>query len=187
MTTPYRSTIAITRLARFIAKCKGLVVPEGDFGSDVEGTKPIFFDVGMDERKMEEALGECHKHLGNNATVLYDYVSNRENSNRENWMKAAGAAWDCYFAGNFHGWEDERVVMVGDGGGFLMEQITRAKTKLYFWLVDHGYGSYYSEAKGYFQQAAEEGLVEIVKLNDAEPNEGNEGSDEVKEVEEVIK
>merc|ERR1719331_1511399 len=64
LTTPYRSTIAITRLARFIAKCKGLVVPEGDFGSDVEGTKPIFFDVGKNQRKMEEALEHCRKHLG---------------------------------------------------------------------------------------------------------------------------
>ena len=35
LTTPYRSTIAITRLARFIAECKGLVVPEGDFGSNL--------------------------------------------------------------------------------------------------------------------------------------------------------
>ena len=58
LTTPYRSTIAITRLARFIAKCKGLNFPEGDFGSDVEGIKPIFFDVGEDERKMEEALAQ---------------------------------------------------------------------------------------------------------------------------------
>ena len=65
-----------------------------------------------------------------------------------------------------------------------MEEITRAKTKLYFMLVDNGYGDY-SKTKGYFQQAAEEGLVEIVKLNDDEANEGNEGSDEVKEVEEV--
>merc|ERR1719278_363055 len=70
--TPYRSTIAITRLARFIAKCKGKVVPEGDFGSDVEGTKPIFFDVGKDERKMEEALKHCRKRLEDNATILYD-------------------------------------------------------------------------------------------------------------------
>merc|ERR1719278_1803715 len=84
--TPYRSTIAITRLGRFIAKCRGLVVPEGDFGSDVEGTKPIFFDVGKDERKMEEALEECHKQLGDNATVLYDSNSKREPI--ENWMKA---------------------------------------------------------------------------------------------------
>ena len=64
LTTPYRSTIAITRLARFIAKSRGLVVPEGDFGSDVEGTKPIFFDVGDDGRKRKEALEHCHKHLG---------------------------------------------------------------------------------------------------------------------------
>merc|ERR1712001_515286 len=73
LTTPYRSTIAITSLARFIAKCKGLVVPEGDFGSDVEGTKPIFFDVGLDERMMEEALEHCHKHLGDKVTILYNY------------------------------------------------------------------------------------------------------------------
>merc|ERR1712001_645656 len=92
LTTPFRSTIAITRLARFIAKCKGKVVPEGDFGSDVEGTKPIVFDVGKDERKMEEALEECHNQLGDNATLLYYY---REPI--EKWMKAAGAHWDCYY------------------------------------------------------------------------------------------
>merc|ERR1719367_2455510 len=90
LTTPYRSTIAITRLACFIAKRKGLDVPEGEFGSDVEGTKPIVFDIGKDERKMEEALEECQKQLGNNATVLYD-SDNREQI--ENCMKAAGANW----------------------------------------------------------------------------------------------
>merc|ERR1719458_856663 len=92
LTTPYRSTIAITRLARFIAKKEGLVVPEGDFGSDVEGTKPILFDVGKDEKKMEEALEECHKQLGDNVTVLYEYSRQREPI--EKWMKAAGAHWD---------------------------------------------------------------------------------------------
>ena len=55
-----------------------------------------------------------------------------------------------------------------------MEQITRAKTKLCIVLVDTGY--IYSKTKGYFQQAAEEGLVVFVKLNDA--NEGNEGLEE---------
>ena len=53
-----------------------------------------------------------------------------------------------------------------------MEQITRAKTKLYILLVD-GISAYSKTnslsdrqrvTKGYFQQAAEEGLVEIVKL-----------------------
>ena len=125
LTTPYRSTIAITRLARFIAKCKGLVVPEGDFGSDVEGTKPILFDVGKDERKMEEALEECHKQLGDNVTVLFDGF-NREPI--EKWMKAAGAHWDCYDAFNFYGWEDERVIILAQGPT-LMEMITRAKIK----------------------------------------------------------
>merc|ERR1719264_597975 len=92
LTTPYRSTIAITRLARFIAKCEGLVVPEGDFGSDVEGTKPIVFDVGKDERKMEEALEECHKQLGdNNVTVLCEGYRNRQTIKK--WTKAAGAHW----------------------------------------------------------------------------------------------
>ena len=71
LTTPYRSTIAITSLARFIAKCCGLGVPEGDFGSDVEGIRPIVFDVGKDERKMREALVYCRKQLRDNATNLY--------------------------------------------------------------------------------------------------------------------
>ena len=155
--TPYRSTIAITSLARFIAKCKGWLVNEGDFGSDVEGTKPIFFDVGKDERKMEEALEECHKQLGDNVTILYDDDDNREPI--EKWMKAAGAHWDCYDAMNFYGWEDQRVV-IATGGLRLMELITRAKTKLYILLEDDVYGGY-SETKGYFQQAAEEGLVEM--------------------------
>merc|ERR1719222_663121 len=137
LTTPYRSTIAITRLARFIAQCKGLGVPEGDFGSDVEGTKPIVFDVGKDERKMAEALEECHKQLGDNATLLYDGLPNNREL-IEKWMKAAGAHWDCYYAHNFTGWEDERVIIVGGGGSGLMEQITRAKTKLYILVVDDG-------------------------------------------------
>ena len=71
-----------------------------------------------------------------------------------------------------------------------MEQITRAKTKLYILLVDDGFRGH-SETKGYFQQAAEEGLVETVKLNDVnEGNEGleeDEGNEELEEDEEVNK
>ena len=72
LTTPYRSTIAITRLARFIADCNCLVIPEESFGSDVEGTKPILFEVGYDERKMKAALDHCRKLLGDDVTILYD-------------------------------------------------------------------------------------------------------------------
>ena len=158
LTTPYRSTIAITSFARFIAKYKvGLVVPEGDFGSDVEGFKPIVFDVGKDKRKMEEALDECHKQLRDNVTVVY-YNNNGHDCNQkqiEKWMKTAGADWDCYHGDNFFGWEDNQVVVVA-GAAFLMEMITRAKTMLYILLVDHD-----SKTKGFFQQAAEQRLVEM--------------------------
>ena len=47
-----------------------------------------------------------------------------------------------------------------------MEMITRAKTKLYIVLVEDSYS--YPKTKSYFQQAAKEGLVEIVKLNEDE-------------------
>ena len=102
LTTPYRSTKAITRLARFIARCKGLVVPEGDFGSDVEGSKPTFFDVGKNERKMKEALGRCHKHIGDNATILYaaGLPDSIKNMVKKKGIEAGGP-WDipdiCHF------------------------------------------------------------------------------------------
>merc|ERR1712018_720368 len=72
LATPYRSTKAITSLARFLAKCEGQVFPEGEFGSDVEGKKPIVFDVGMDEVKLREALQRGRDLFGNDATLLYD-------------------------------------------------------------------------------------------------------------------
>ena len=59
--TPYRSTIAISSLAHFTVKCRSLVVPEEDLGSDVEGTKPIFFDTGNDDLKT--AGRQCHNPL----------------------------------------------------------------------------------------------------------------------------
>ena len=116
---------------------------EGGFGSNVEGIKPIIFDVGKDERwkggKSEEALKECHKQLGDNATIIYD-DPNREPI--EKWKKVAGAHWDCYNAGNFFGWEDEQVIIVIDGGE-LVEMITRAKSMLYIVLWDReGFGDY---------------------------------------------
>ena len=72
-------------------ECEDLIVPEEDFESDVEGTKLIFYDVGNDERKMEEALEHCHIELGDNATILY--FINGETIKK--WMKATGAnCWD---------------------------------------------------------------------------------------------
>jgi len=162
LTTPYRSTIAITSLARFIATCKGLNVPDGDFGSDVEGIKPIFFDVGNDVRKLEEALEHCHKHLRDNVTILYDenLPSSMQKMAKEQ-GKEAGGAWECYEAFNYYGWEAERVVAVTDGWS-IMELITRARTHLAVILVE---GYQYAKHKEHFQQAADLGLVEIVELS----------------------
>ena len=175
LTTPYRSTIAITRLAHFIAKCKGRVVPEGDFGSDVEGIKPIFFDVGKDKRKMEEALEHCRKHLGDNATILYnlDLPISIKKMVKEQGKEEEGP-WDWYNSNNFYGWEAESVVAVTHGLD-IMELITRVRTRLAVILVKAGPG-----IKIYFQKAAEMGLVEMVQLN-LEAVEVSEQADEGEE------
>ena len=175
LTTPYRSTNAITRLTRFIAKCEGLVVPEEDFGSDVEGTKPILLDVGKDERKLEEALKHCRKYLGHNVTILYSYELPYDSIDSivkmaKDQGKKEGGPSDCYVAESFYGWEAERVVAVTNGYD-MMEMITRARTHLAVILVDdHGYGavstSFIKETREHFFQAESKGLIDIVHLSD---------------------
>ena len=76
LTTPYRSTRAITSFSRFLAKHRGM--PEGEIGSDVEGSKPIFFDIGDEEEKLDEALRHCHNRMGDNVTVLYTLYGDRD-------------------------------------------------------------------------------------------------------------
>ena len=75
--------------------------------------------------------------------------------------KEAGGPWDCYQANNFYGWEAERVVAVTDGLG-IMELITRAKTHLSVIFVKDNFDL---KNKGYFQQAADLGRVEMVQLS----------------------
>ena len=139
LATPYRSTINITSLARFIAQCKDLVVPEGDFGSDVKGDKPLVIDIGRvsEDRAlgfqciaMEKATLFCQEHLGDNATILYDnHIPGLIRRIVKEQGKEEGGPWDCYHAVEFYGWEAERVVVVTDGDN-IMEMITRAKTYL---------------------------------------------------------
>ena len=45
LATPYRSTLSITSLTRFIAKRLNLKHHEKELGTDVEGFPPTFFDV----------------------------------------------------------------------------------------------------------------------------------------------
>ena len=117
---------------------------------------------------MGEALKQCRKHLGDNATILYD---NRIPSSIEKLVKEqgreAGGPWECHNASSFYGWEAERVVVVSNGVN-MMELITRARTHLSVILVGTTrkyMRSYYAETKKYFRQAAELGLVEIVQLS----------------------
>ena len=105
------------------------------------------------------------------ATILYEIrMSAYEESHRtttNEWMQAAGVHWDCSERNNFYGWEFEKVIVV-TGGIHVSELITRAKTMLYILLVADDYvdvdvvndGDYF-KCKRYFQQAAEQGLVEM--------------------------
>ena len=168
LSTPYRSTIAITRLARFIAKRNGLVFPETEIGSDVEGTKPILFDVGHDEKKMVKALSQCRKHLGDNAIILYDnhFQNPTLRTMVMGYGKEAGGPWDCYMANRFYGWEADKVVAVTYGH---LELITRARTVLSIILVEGSYGdNYYAKHKEHFREAADLGLVDLVPMPDEE-------------------
>ena len=134
--TPYRSTVAITSLARFVATSKGLKLSNSDFGSNVQGFKPIFFDIGKSERTVlqlitvEKAIMYCKEHLGDDVTIPY---GNRISPYIMKFIweqsKEGGGSWDCYHAVNFFGWEAEKVIVVTDGE-YLTEMITRAKMQL---------------------------------------------------------
>ena len=167
LTTSYRSTIAITSLARYIAKCMGLGFPEVDYGSDVVGPKPIFFDVGTNEQRIKYAFSYCHKHMGNNVTVLDSLVSSDLVDDQ---VKAAEGLWDwdCHNPQDFFGWEAEKVVTISSGHPDIMpEAITRAKTHLAVILMDdERINSYYVKAKKHFQMAADRGLVEQVQFRE---------------------
>ena len=84
-------------------------------------------------------------------------------------MKEQGGPWDCFPARNFYGWESEKLVAV-TYGHHLVEQITRARTHLVVILAESAslrvcnadFGFDYLEAREHFQQAANEGLVDIV-------------------------
>ena len=165
LTTPYRSTIAITSLACFIAKCKGLTFPEGDFGSDVEGVKPVVFDVGQDGIKFRYALAQCCKLVGEDATILYASLPPHQLLSILRKGKEVGGSWNCHKIYNFYGWEADRVVAVICEHSIL-EMITRARTHLCVILVERkDIVTDHLNPKEFFQQAAGKGLVEMKYLH----------------------
>lgn len=133
---------------------------------------------------MEKALKHCRKHLGDNATILYeDYIPDSIKKLAKDQGKESGGSWDRFDAGNFYGWEAEIVVAV-TGGFNIMELITRARNMVAVIVVEGKFAqTRYVEIKKFFQQAADEGLIEVVHLGDGEP--GNEdGEEEDKEMKE---
>ena len=114
---------------------------------------------------MEEALKNCRKHLGDNATILYDHgLTDSMKKLVKEQGKKAGGPWECYYATNFYGWEADRVVAVTNGIS-TMEMITRAKTLLAVITVNFGYPNGYAKTKEYIQQAADQGLIEDLSLD----------------------
>ena len=167
LTTPYRSTIAITSLARFLVKSLGVDVPEGEFGSDVEGKKPIVFDIGKDEVKLREALQRSRDLIGDDATLLYNLLPSSMKEIILSTWKEKGGPWDCSDALNFFGWEADTVVAVTAGGGQILEMITRAKTQLIIILVepdDDAFKDGYKNYQKHFQDAAAKGLDDLVLI-----------------------
>ena len=83
--------------------------------------------------------------------------------------KETGGPWDCHYGRNFYGWEAERVVAVRDGT-HIIEQITRARTHLVVILVGYDRDQLgdpnYAQIKDDFQQAADEGLAEQIKIKE---------------------
>ena len=103
-------------------------------------------------------MEQCRKHLGDNVTILHDAVPGSLRKLVKDQGKEAGGPWECYYAGNFYGWEAEKVLAV-TSGGHVLEMITRARTHLAVILVNC-----LAEIREHFVQAESKGLIDIVHL-----------------------
>ena len=109
---------------------------------------------------MKDALGHYRKHLGDNVTILYDNLPDFIECLVKDHGKEAGGPWDCDDAGNFYGWEAERVVAVTSGYR-IMELITRACTHLAVIFVDYDDDYTKNNNKNHFHEAVKKGLVDL--------------------------
>ena len=73
-----------------------------------------------------------------------------------------GGPWKGNSAGNFYGWEANKIVAVTSGES-IMELITRAQTRLCVVLVEGMI--FYEEIKDYLHQAADCGLIEMQNVD----------------------
>ena len=170
LNTPYRSTIAITTFVKFarfmVGQSQGLNSPDEVFGSDVQGVKPIVFNVGRDEAKMKEALKICQERLGKEeVTLLYDPKNQPfPEEIYASYLKENGGPWDGQDYNKFFGWEASKIVVVLSGSVFAQEMISRAGTHLAIIHVEgHIVGRMESfvDYQYYFQWATDQGLAEL--------------------------
>ena len=105
-----------------------------------------------------------------NVTILLDHLLPSSMSEMvKKQGKEEGGPWDCYDAGDFYGWEAERVVAWGNRYSSILEIITSACTHLAVILVNC-----YAETKEVkeqqFLQAEKKGLINHVHLGASNGN-----------------
>ena len=108
---------------------------------------------------MTSASAQCHRYLGDDATILsYWNLPTSIKMMVKKQEQKEGGPWKGNSAGNFYGWEANKIVAVTSGES-VMELITRAQTCLCVILVEGVI--FYEEIKEYFHQAADAGLIKM--------------------------
>ena len=159
---------------------------EVEFGSDVEGKKPIVFDVGVNKEKLKAALQRSREQFGDNVTLLYESILLPSSMKDicESHGKEKGGPWECYNLQSFYGWEAEKVVAITTGEGYLagyiLEAATRAKTELILILVDsenEWSKMFYQEIRENIKTAVDKGLIVTEVIESENHIESKNGED----------
>ena len=160
----YRNTRKIIKFCNFISKMCGLIMPEDEAASDVDGESVGWLDLGeiTSHDEIRSALARVARFMGPGDTTflcdggldaLHPVITAYEDKTGE---------WNAMFTGDYRGHETDRVVYLGSGED--MEAISRARVRLCV-VTFHGLGSYkegYDEAKPLYTGAEGEGLVVCV-------------------------
>ena len=113
------------KLARHLSKClKKTFATDSDsdsdeLGSDLESTKPMFFDTGRCDPsdlqssilRLRYALETAEKELGSEVTILYNISGYAELQKMVKMMSRKEGPW-CYKAAEFYGCEADKVFLL---------------------------------------------------------------------------
>jgi hypothetical protein len=161
----YRNTRKIIKFCNFISNKLGLIMPEDEVASDVDGESVGWLDLGeiTSHDEIRAALARVARFMGPGPTTflcgygldaLHPVISDYEDKTGE---------WNAMMSGEYQGHETDRVVYLGSGA--IMEPLSRARVRLCV-LTCHGLGSdkeWYDLAKPWYTGAMEEGLVVCVE------------------------